>query len=142
MKNMWKERFENCDRILVRKVASKSHEMFSVLSEAFHAFAMTPHRTDTETGVLVLGPGLYKIVQEAPEAGYWAQGYRCETTVKVYTRGKSTFVKLVESKRLRVGETPDRDGFVVSQCVRGNNADHPASMEAKLIDWLRTKVEL
>lgn len=142
MKNMWKERFENCERILVRKRASKSHEMFSVLSEAFHAFAMTPHRKDTETEVQVLGPGLYKIVQEAPNAGYWAQGYRCETIVKVYTRGKKLFVKLVESKRLRVAETPEHDGFVVSECPRGNSADHPASMEAKLIDWLRTKVEL
>lgn len=138
---MWKERFEKCERTLVRKFASKEHEVFSVTAEAYNTFGMNSHRQDAETSVEVLGGGLYKIVQEAPNAGRWAEGYRCETLVKVYKRGKNTFVKLVESKRLRCGDKPEWDGFIISSAARGY-AVRKHSIEAKLLDWLAEKVEL
>ena len=138
---MWKERFDKCERTLVWKSASKEHEVFSVTAEAYNTFGMSSHRQDAETSVEVLGGGLYKIVQEAPNAGRWAEGYRCETLVKVYKRGKDTYVKLVESKRLRCGDNPEWDGFIISSAARGYAA-REYTIEAKLLKWLAEKVEL
>jgi len=142
MKNMWKERFDKCKRILVSTCASREHEVFSVTSEVFGLFAMNPLRKDTETSVEALGGGVYKIVQEAPRAGYWAEGYRCESLVKVYKRGKDTYVKLLESKRLRIHDNPEHDGFIVKTMARGSKVWSEHSIEARLLNWLAEKVEL
>lgn len=139
---MWKERFDSCKRILVNTCASKEHEVFSVASEAFGLFAMNPLRKDAETSVEALGKGVYKIVQEAPNAGYWSQGYRCESLVKVYKRGKDTYVKLLESKRLRIHDNPELDGFIVKTMARGSKVLSKNSIEARLLNWLAEKVEL
>lgn len=142
MKNMWKERFDNCKRILVQTCATREHEVFSATTEAFSTYGLGTHRADAETSVEALGGGLYKIVQEAPTAGYWAQGYRCETLVKVYKRKQDTYVKLVESKRLRVSENPEHDGFIINTSARGVRVWSDHSIEAKLLKWLAEKVEL
>lgn len=139
---MWKERFDSCKRTLVSTCASREHEVFSVASEVFGLFAMNPLRNDTETSVEALGGGVYKIVQEAPGAGYWAEGYRCESLVKVYKRGNDTFVKLLESKRLRIHDNPKLDGFIVKTMARGSKVLSKNSIEARLLNWLAEKVEL
>lgn len=142
MKNMWKERFDKCKRILVNTCASREHEVFSVTSEVFGLFAMNPLRKDTETSVEALGGGVYKIVQEAPSAGYWSEGYRCESLVKVHKRGKDTYVKLLESKRLRIHDNPEHDGFIVKSMARASKVLSKNTIEARLLNWLAEKVEL
>ena len=139
MKNIYKDRFEKCERVYFVTNASRSHEVFNVLSEALCAFGMKSHRADAETEIQDLGGGRYKIVQEAPTTGYWSQGYRCETIVHVYKRKGEHFLKLEESVRLRVADKSKDDGKIVLRCVRGNNATNPASLEARFIDWLRSK---
>ena len=142
MKNIYKDRFESCNTVSLRKVASKSHEVFSMLSECLYAFGMRPFRADAEVEVQDLGQGKYKIVQEAPDAGKWAEGYRSETLVHVYKRGGELFLKMVESVRLRVGATSEQDRKIVSECVRGGRASNPNTMEGKFLVWLRSKIEL
>lgn len=139
---MWKERFDKCKRILVNTCASREHEVFSVTSEVFGLFAMNPLRNDTETSVEALGGGVYKIVQEAPSAGYWSEGYRCESLVKVHKRGKDTYVKLLESKRLRIHDNPEHDGFIVKSMARASKVLSTNTIEARLLNWLAEKVEL
>jgi hypothetical protein len=141
MKNMWKERFEKCSRVLVHKSGSKMHEVFSILSEALIGFAVRPHRTDAETWVEELGNGRYKVVQEAPNAGQWAQGYRNESVVHVYKRGADTFLKLEGAKRLRVFDNEKDDGFVISSVARGYKVVKH-SIEDHFLTWLAKKVEL
>ena len=141
MKNIFKDRFNKCERVLAKKWASKEHEMWSTLVEALCAFGMRPHREDAETEVEYLGSGQYKIIQEAPTTGFWSQGYRCETIVQIYTRGTDTYFKMLESKLFRPGETPEKDSLVISMCARGNKVTSPHSIESKTIQWLRLKIE-
>lgn len=139
---MWKERFDKCERIIVSTCANREHEMFNMASEVFGLYAMSPLRKDTETSVEALDGGVYKIVQEAPGTDYWAEGYRCESLVKVYKRGKDTYVKLLESKRLRVSDNSEHDGFIIKTMARGSKVWSEDSIEAKLLKWLAEKVEL
>lgn len=142
MKNMWKERFDNCKRVMVRDHASKEHEMWRVASEIFGMFAMKPLREDAITSVEDLGAGVYKVTQVAPDSGYWSEGYRCESLVKVYKRGNDTYVKLLESKRLRIHENTEHDGFIVRTMARGRKVLGTNTLEARFVDWLTKKAEL
>lgn len=117
------------------------HEVFSILSESLIGFAVRPHRADAETWVEELGNGRYKVVQEAPNAGQWAQGYRNESIVHIYKRGGDTFLKLESAKRLRVFDNEKDDGFVISSVARGYKVVKH-SIEEHFLTWLAEKVEL
>lgn len=119
MKNIWKERWDNCNRCFSRETLTRFNDKVSALAQAVLICGLEPARKDWEVTVEKLCEGGYKIYSEVPHSSDGLKGMAVRAIVQVSCRGKKKFVKLVEARSFFPSETDaSKDYYIVKEWDR------------------------
>ena len=140
MKNIWKERWDNCNRCMMRQFATNWREIQRFLLEAAFTCGLKPCRDDAEVKVSKVSDELWEITYEAPQQEgddkFLLNGYAVRSLLRIYSRGSRQYVKLVECRQFHPHrQDSTRDYYVLKECARGS-AVLPGSVEEKIVKML------
>lgn len=124
MKNIWKERWDNCTRRMYHEVLSRPCDKISALVHSVLTCGLEPLRKDFEVVVKQVEPGLYEMYSEAPHTHGFLKGMAMKATIRTYERRGKKFVTL-ERKAIFFPHTedPSRDYFIEKVWDRGMAQD-------------------
>ena len=139
--DIWKERWDSCNRCMMVLVANNYREMSQFLQEAVFTCGLKPCRDDAQVRVSKLSDELWEIVYEAPQQegdDKWVlDGYAVRSLLRIYSRGTREYVKLVESRQFHPHrQDSTKDYYVLKECARGS-AVTPGSIEEKVVKLVR-----
>lgn len=119
MKNIWKERWENCNRCFSRENLTRYSDKVSALAHAVLTCGLEPLREDWEVLVKKRCDGSYMIYSEAPHSQNGLKGMAVRAIVQVSSRGKKKLVKLVEARSFFPSEADaSKDYYIVKEWDR------------------------
>lgn len=120
MKNIWKERWDNCTRCMYREMLSRPCDKISALVHSTLTCGLEPIRKDFEVVVEQVKPGVYEMYSEAPHTDGFLKGMAMKATIRTYERRGKKYVAL-ERKTIFFPHTEDssRDYFIEKVWDRG-----------------------
>ena len=124
MKNIWKERWDNCTRCMYRESLSRPCDKISALVHSVLTCGLEPIRKDFEVVVEQVGTGLYEMYSEAPHTDGFLKGMAMKATIRTYERKGKKYVVL-ERKAIFFPHTEDpaRDYYIEKTWDRGMAQD-------------------
>lgn len=124
MKNIWKERWDNCTKRLNRQVLSRPCDKISALVHSTLTCGLEPLRNDFEVVVEQVEPGAYEMYSEAPHTDGFLKGMAMKATIRTYERRGKKYVVL-ERKAIFFPHTedPSKDYFIEKVWDRGMAQD-------------------
>lgn len=113
MKNIWKERWDNCTRCMNRQVLSRPCDKISALVHSTLTCGLEPLRKDFEVIVEQVEPGVYEMYSEAPHTDGFLKGMAVKATIRTYERRGKKYVNLVRKAIFFPHtEDPARDYYI------------------------------
>ena len=124
MKNIWKERWDNCTKRLNRQVLSRPCDKISALVHSTLTCGLEPLRNDFEVVVEQVEPGVYEMYSEAPHTDGFLKGMAMKATIRTYERRGKKYVVL-ERKSIFFPHTehPSKDYYIEKVWDRGMAQD-------------------
>ena len=124
MKDIWKERWESCNRCFSRATLTCYSDKVSALAHAVLTCGLEPLREDWEVLVKKLCEESYMIYSEAPHSQDGLKGMAIRAIVQVSSRGKKKLVKLVEARSFFPSEVDaSKDYYIVKEWDRAIGLD-------------------
>ena len=124
MKNIWKERWDNCTRCMGREVLKRPCDKISALVHSTLTCGLEPLRKDFEVVVEQVEPGVYEMYSEAPHTDDFLKGMAMKATIRTYERrGKKYVTLLKKSLFFPHTEDPAKDYYIVKEWDRGMAQD-------------------
>lgn len=119
MKNIWKERWDSCNRCFSRETLTRYCDKVSALAHAVLTCGLEPLREDWKVLVKKLCEGSYMIYSEVPHSQDGLKGMALRAIVQVSSRGKKKLVKLVEARSFFPSEVDaSKDYYIVKEWDR------------------------
>lgn len=119
MKNIWKERWDNCTRCMNRKVLSHPCDKISALVHGTLTCGLEPLRKDFEVAVKQVEPGVYEIYSEAPHTDGFLAGMAVKAIIRTYERRGKKYVTLSKSTFFPHTEDPAKDYYIEKEWDKG-----------------------
>lgn len=124
MKNIWKERWDNCAKCMNWEVLTRPCDKISALVHSTLTCGLEPLRKDFEVFVEQVGPGLYEMYSEAPHTDGFLKGMAVKATIRSYKRNGKKYVNLLrKSIFFPHAEDPTKDYYIVKEWDRGMAQD-------------------
>ena len=124
MKNIWKERWDNCTRCMGREDQKRPCDKISALVHSTLTCGLEPLRKDFEVVVEQVEPGVYEMYSEAPHTDGFLKGMAMKATIRTYERrGKKYVTLLKKSLFFPHTEDPAKDYYIVKEWDRGMAQD-------------------
>lgn len=124
MKNIWKERWDNCTKCMNWEVLTRPCDKISALVHSTLTCGLEPLRKDFEVAVEQVGPGLYEMYSEAPHTDGFLKGMAVKATIRSYKRNGKKYITLVrKSIFFPHAENPAKDYYIVKEWDRGMAQD-------------------
>lgn len=141
MKNIWKERWDSCNRCFSRETLTRYSDKVSALAHAVLTCGLEPLREDWEVLVKKLCEGSYMIYSEAPHSQNGLKGMAVRAIVQVSSRGKKKLVKLVEARSFFPSEgDASKDYYIVKEWDRAIAMDSDPFLQ-QIMDKLEGAVQ-
>ena len=136
MKNIWKERWDSCNRCFSRETLTRSCDKVSTLAHAVLTCGLEPLREDWEVLVKKLCGGGYMIYSEAPHSQDGLKGMAVRAIVQVSSRGRKKLVKLEEVRSFFPSEVEaSKDYYIVKEWDRAIAMDSDSFLQ-QIVDKL------
>ena len=140
MKNIWKERWDNCPRLMMKKYLTRECDKRGALLRAVYTCGIAPLRKDAESEVREVAPGLFEICYEAPrniEAGW--KGLAVKSLVQVSKRGSKEYVKLIEVRKFFPSAEVKDDYYILEEWDKAMRVESDPTLEM-IVKQLRATV--
>ena len=120
MKNIWKERWDNCTRCMYRESLSRPCDKISALVHSVLTCGLEPLRKGFEVVVEQMESGVYEMYSEAPHTDGFLKGMAMKATIRTYERRGKKYVVL-ERKSIFFPHTegPSKDYFIEKEWDKG-----------------------
>ena len=113
MKNIWKERWNNCTRRMYHEVLRRPCDKISALVHSVLTCGLEPLRKDFEVVVEQVKPGVFEMYSEAPHTDGFLKGLAMKARIQIYERRGKKYVAL---RRKTIffphTEDPSKDYFI------------------------------
>lgn len=137
MKNIWKERWDNCPRLMMKKCLTRECDKRGALLRAVYTCGVAPLRKDAESQIKEVAPGLFEIRYEAPsntEEG--RKGLAVRSLVQVSKRGSKEYVKLLEARKFFPAAKVKDDYYILEEWDKAMRVDCDPALEM-IVEQLR-----
>lgn len=137
MKNIWKERWDNCPRLAMKKYLTRTCDKVGALMNSVYICGVAPLRKDAESEVREVAPGLFEIRYEAPEnTEEGLKGLAVRSLVQVSKRGSKEYVKLVEARKFFPGSEATHDYYILKEWDRAMRVEGNSTLE-QIVEQMR-----
>ena len=140
MKNIWKERWNKCPKLMMNKCLTRYSDKLGLLLNSVYTCGIKPLRKDAESEVKEVAPGFFEVKYEAPNTEDDLQGLAVRSLIQVFKRGSREYIKVVEVRKFFPHADAKYDYYILEEWDKAMKVTENKILE-EVVEHLKAAVK-